>query len=32
MKIQVINKGSNSRKPSEPCPYLIEYPPAPVRK
>lgn len=31
MTIQVLKTASN-RKPSEPCPWLVECPPEPIRK
>jgi hypothetical protein len=27
MKIQVVKKGSSKMRGSEPCPWLVEYPP-----
>jgi hypothetical protein len=27
MKIQIVKKGSGKMRGSEPCPWLVEYPP-----
>jgi hypothetical protein len=32
MKIQVLKKGSNKVKFSEPCPWLVEVPPEMAKK
>jgi hypothetical protein len=32
MKIQVVKKGSNKLKYTEPCPWLVEVPPEAIKK
>lgn len=32
MKIQVLKKGSRKVDAYDPCPWLVEYPPSPVKK
>jgi hypothetical protein len=32
MKIQVVKKGSNKVKHTEPCPWLVEVPPEAIKK